>query len=156
MRLCQIPDVLRGYDSIIWGQLELGIVQQVTDLDVGVFGQVHYLPHHAVVKQARETTKVRVVYDASAKCRGPFLNDCLYTGPNFNQQILNILLKFHSYSIALTADIEKAFLIVSVSEEDRDALRFLWVYNVDKLEPEVQIYLSLEDFTFPDFHLRGV
>ena len=48
-------------------------------------GQVHYLPHHAVVKEQKETTKVRVVYDASAKCGGPSLNECLFAGPNFSQ-----------------------------------------------------------------------
>ena len=86
-------------------------------------GEVHYLPHHAVVKRTRETTKVRVVYDASARSGGPSLNDCLYTGPSFNQKILDILLCFRSYPVAITSDIEKAFLMVSIAEEDRDALR---------------------------------
>ena len=47
-RLNQTPDILHEYDSVIQRQLELGIVQWVP---VGMVGQVHYLPHHAVVKQ---------------------------------------------------------------------------------------------------------
>ena len=33
------------------------------------------------------------------------------------------------------ADVEKAFLMVSVCKEDRDALRFLWVEDVQKTPP---------------------
>jgi len=138
-RLRQTPDILQEYDSVILKQLELGVVQPVPESDLGVMGQVHYLPHHAVVKQEKETTKVRVVYDASAKCGGPSLNECLLTGPNFNQRISDILLRFRSYPVALTADIEKAFLMVSVAAEDRDVLRFLWVDDIAKSDPDVQV-----------------
>ncbi len=59
-------------------QLELGIIQRVGESDIGVVGQVHYLPHHAVVKRDKETTKVRVLYDASARCGGPSLNEAVH------------------------------------------------------------------------------
>ena len=48
----------------------------------------HYLPHLAIVRRDKSTTKVRVVYDASAKsANSPSLNDCLLKGPKFNQLI---------------------------------------------------------------------
>ena len=62
--------------------------------------EVTHLPHHAVIRQDKETTKVRVVYDASAQS----LNDCLHTGPMFNQRILEILLRFWSYPVAFITD----------------------------------------------------
>ena len=34
--------------------------------------------------------------------------------------------------MALTADIKKAFLMISMTEKDRDALRFLWIDDVSK------------------------
>ena len=77
--------------------------------------RVHYLPHHAVIRKDKTTTKVRVVYDASAKGGGPSLNECLHTGPKFEQRILDILLRFRTCKVVLTADIEKAFLMVSVA-----------------------------------------
>ena len=40
--------------------------------------------------------------------------------------------------MAVTADIEKAFLMVSVEESDRDALRFLWVHSVEENPPKIQ------------------
>ena len=75
------------------------------------------MPHHAVVKRDRETTKTRVVYDASVNTTGPSLNECLHTGLSFNQKVLDILLRFQSYPVALTADIEKAFLMMSVVKD---------------------------------------
>lgn len=92
--------------------------------------KIHYLPHHPVIRRDKATTKVRVVYDASARCQyHPSLNDCLYAGPSFDQSILDILLRFRTYRIAVTADIEKAFLMISIKPEDRDALRFLWAQD---------------------------
>ena len=82
--------------------------------------RIHYLPHHAVVRHNKETTKVRVVYNASARSDGPSLNKCMHTGPEFNQKVLDILLRFHIHRVAVTADVEKAFLMVSMAEEDRD------------------------------------
>ena len=72
-------------------------------------GTVHYLPHHAVVHHDKDTTKVRVVYDASAKSNGSSLNDCLHVGPKFNQRINELLFRFRSYPVSLVADIKKAF-----------------------------------------------
>lgn len=114
-----LPDnynILQEYDSIIRKQLKLGMVEPVHDSDPGEVGDVHYLPHHAVVRRDKETTKFRVVYDASAKSVGTSLNECLLMGPKFEPKILDILLRSRSYPIALTADIEKAFLMVSIRE----------------------------------------
>jgi hypothetical protein len=135
-RLQQNPEVLREYDSIICDQLERGIIEEVGDSEV-TSNVIHYLPHHAVIRQDKETTKVRVVYDASARSSGPSLNDCLYTGPKFNQRILEILLRFRSYPVAFIADIEKAFLMISVNPRDRDVLRFLWVRDPFSKDPKI-------------------
>ena len=108
-RLRQDLRVLSEYDGIIRDQIQKGIVQVVKPTNGGVNQKLHYLPHHAIVRHDKETTKVRVVYDASARGTGPSLNDCLHAGPKFNQRILDILLRFRTYRIPLTADIEKAF-----------------------------------------------
>ena len=130
-KLKKSPDLLRDYDVMIQDQLRKGIVEPVTDPDQFVEGKLHYLPHHAVVRTDKQTTKLRIVYDASAKMSGPSLNECLHTGPKFEQSILDILLRFRLHKVALVGDVEKAFLMVSVAPEDRDVLRFLWVDSVD-------------------------
>jgi hypothetical protein len=62
---------------------------EVVREDAAALEIVHYLPHHAVVCQEKDTTKVRVVYDALAKSGGPSLNDCLHVGHKFNQRIMS-------------------------------------------------------------------
>lgn len=82
-----------------------------------------------------------MVYDASAKSANcPSLNDCLLKGPKFNQQIFDLLIRFRSFKVALTADLEKAFLMVSVDEADRDVLRFIWVDDAEKDSPDLRAY----------------
>lgn len=120
-RLRQTPHILAQYDEIIQEQIRRGTVEVVNPSDIGFIGTTHYLPHHAVIKEDKQTTKLRIIYDASARSNGPSLNDCLYAGPTFGQNIMDILLRFRIHQVAVIGDIEKAFLMVSVSKEDRDA-----------------------------------
>ena len=125
------PEVLKEYDVIIKEQIKSGIVEKVTELES--VSKVHYLPHHAVVRNNAKTTKVRVVYDASSKDgrKGVSLNDCLHVGPALTPLLYNILIRFREKRVALVGDIEKAFLNIEVERQDRDCLRFLWVENVN-------------------------
>ena len=59
-RLKQTPSILRENDDITRDQLAKGIVEPVVETDP-TSNQVHYLPHHAVVRADKTTTKVRVV-----------------------------------------------------------------------------------------------
>ncbi|KAK3737969.1 hypothetical protein QZH41_009200 [Actinostola sp. cb2023] len=138
-RLRREPDVLQEYEAVIKEQLKAGIIETVTELEER--SKVHYLPHQAVVRRNAETTKVRVVYDASSKDgkRGVSLNDCLHVGPS-NPLLFDILLRFRMYRVALIADIEKAFLNVEVDQEDRDCLRFLWPEDSLDDNSSVQVF----------------
>ena len=71
----------------------------------------HYLPHHAVIKADIETTKTRIVLDASVKSdkNEPSLNDILYSGPCLLPLIEDILLQFRLGRIAVVADIQQDF-----------------------------------------------
>ena len=132
------PEILKQYDHVIREQLQSGVVELPQD-QIPQPGSVHYLPHRAVVRLDRDTTKVRVVYDASSKMFGPSLNDCLHVGPSLNPYLFDILLRFRVHDIALTADVEKAFLNIEIEPEHRDFLRFLWVDDLDKESPELMV-----------------
>ena len=133
------PHVLLEYDAVIREHIENGIAERVSEPEIGEVGRVHYLPHHAVIRRDRETTKLRIVYDASCKSSGTSLNDCLLTGPSLSGKIVDIILRFRTHRKAFVGDIEKAFLNVSVAEEDRDVLRCLWVDDVRKEIPEIVV-----------------
>ncbi len=121
-------------------QLDQGIIEPVEDPAIDGASGVHYLPHHAVIRRDKSTTKLRVVYDASTKTSGPSLNECLHPGPKFDQKILDVLSRFRVHRIAITADIEKVFLMISVVPRDREFLRFLWVDDLSKDDPHVVVY----------------
>ncbi|KAL5476354.1 hypothetical protein EMCRGX_G026289 [Ephydatia muelleri] len=133
------PHILKEYDAVIQEQIHKGIVEIVSDPWNSKAERVHYLPHHPVIRKDKQTTKLRVVYDASARQDGPSLNECLYSGPTFGQNIFDIILRFRCHKIALVGDIEKAFLMVSMWNEDRDVLRFLWVDNIEKDFPKLLV-----------------
>lgn len=142
-RLNKDPELLREYDSIIKAQEKAGIIERVsTNSSRCPESKIHYIPHQAVVRRMAETTKVRIVYDASAKVQkfNVSLNDCLHAGPSLNPLLLDILLRFREQRIALVADIEKAFLNIEIHDEDRNSLRFLWVEDVLRNKMNVIVY----------------
>ena len=90
-RFKQDPAILKECDAIIQDQLREGIIEAVPAGETSPRA-THYLPHHAIVCWDKSTTKVCVVYDASAKsANSPSLNDCLLKGPKFNQLIFDLL-----------------------------------------------------------------
>ena len=140
-KLSQEPALLNEYHNIMQEQEEAGIIERAENLcgNEDINKGIHFSPHHAVVRKDRETTKVRIVYDGSAKSskQERSLNDCLETGPNFIPHIFDMLVKFRWNTVGLTADIEKAFLNVGIKEEHRDMLRFLWFKDPLAENPEV-------------------
>ncbi|XP_055927999.1 uncharacterized protein LOC129959201 [Argiope bruennichi] len=119
------------YDGIIKEHLREGIIERVDlNLDQNI-NTGYFLPHHAVVRERKNSTKVRIVFDASSKGKGALsLNDCLESGPNLNTDLLEILLRFRLQKIAFSADIQRAFLEVGIAKEDRQFLKFLWIKGV--------------------------
>ena len=135
-RLKANPNLLQEYDNIIKYQIKSGVVESANDVLVPV-GNVHYLPHREVIREDKNTTKVRVVCDASAKGSGTSVNDCLHTGPSLNTLIFYILVRFRVYKVAMIADIEKAFLNIAISPEHRDYLRFFWIEDIHDTSPNI-------------------
>ena len=91
-----------------------------------------YLPMHAVYKTTSTTTKIRAVFDASAKSStGVSLNDMLLVGPTEHPSLIDVLLRFRLYPVALTADVSKMYRAVELTEDDKDLHRFVWRSHQD-------------------------
>ena len=95
--------------------------------------QVFYLPMHAVRKECSTTTKLRVVFDASAKTStGVSLNDLFLVGPTVHSTLIDVLLRFRSHRIALTTDVSKMYRAIKLADTDKDLHQFVWRRSPDK------------------------
>ena len=130
--------LLGEYNKIFQDQLAQGIIEKVPPLEISK-ENVNFMPHHAVICEERTTSKVRVVFDASCKSQSDDLsiNDCLERGPNCIPLLFDVMVRFRVHTIALLADIEKAFFPIEIRPEDRDFLRFLWLDDVRVDKPAV-------------------
>lgn len=134
-RLERDPKLKSLYNKALEEMESNGVIHEVPENEVSTSNAVFYMPHRPVVKLDSATTKIRPVFDASAKdINGISLNDCLHRGPNMYPNLIEILIRFRRWKFALSADITKAFLQVKLKEQDRDVHRFLWDHNGKRRE----------------------
>ena len=123
---------MKDYDDYMLKQIEMGVVEDF-DNSVPARGKINYLPHQAVYKPGSTSTKLRVVFDGSAKTKGdPSVNECLLRGPVILPELVGVAMRCRMHPIITSSDIEKAFLQVGLNPEDKDLTRFLWVYDTSK------------------------
>ena len=126
-RFCQVNQVIQEY-------LDLGHAEAVPRQDLEKNQQqVFYLPIHVVYKTSSTSTKVRAVFDASAKTSfGVSLNDTLMVGPTVHPPLVDVLLRFRTHQVALTTDVSKMYRAVSLTDSDKDYHRFIWRKEMDE------------------------
>ncbi|EPB68238.1 Pao retrotransposon peptidase, partial [Ancylostoma ceylanicum] len=113
---------LQQYDEIFQEQIKKGILEEVREPQKRS-KVTHYLPHHAVLTPKKTTTKMRVVFDASAHYKDkPSLNDVLHQGPLILPKIVGMIMRFRIGRIAVTSDVEKAFLQFHVEHDEADKM----------------------------------
>ena len=125
------------YDNIVHEQIEKGIVEKAPEQPTGE--RVFYMPHKPVVRESAISTKVRMVFDASAKPHplANSVNECMHTGPQLQPLLWDIMIRARMSSDILLADLQKAFLQIAIKEEDRDAFRFL--FNINGKEEHLRL-----------------
>lgn len=99
-----------------------------------------YLPHHCVQRADSTTTALRVVFNASAKTStGHTLNDLMKRGPNLQQDLMALILRWRQYQFAYTADIEKMYRQIHCSTEHQKYQKILWRSSPDQRLREYQL-----------------
>ena len=113
-------------------QVKDGILEVVPEEPTGEM--IHYVPHQAVIREEAESTRIRIVYDLSARANPdtPSLNDCLEKGPSLQPLILDILLRNRMATNCVTGDVKKAFLQIKLDPADRDVQRIFWYNNLEE------------------------
>ncbi|XP_073714092.1 uncharacterized protein [Misgurnus anguillicaudatus] len=104
-----------------------------------------YLPLFGVY-HPKKPNKIRVVFDSSAPYDGVSLNDVLLKGPDLNNSLLGVLLRFRREPVAITADIQHMFHCFLVREDHRDFLRFLWYQDNDPGKEIVEYRMCVHVF----------
>ncbi|XP_049277727.1 uncharacterized protein LOC125761030 [Anopheles funestus] len=128
------PTLKKEYSAVIADYIGKEYMKKVMIDETTDDPQNHYyLPHHPVIKASSTTTKIRPVFDGSAKTdTEKSLNDLLLVGPVIQESLFTLLLKFRMRKIALVADIRQMYLQVKVHHDHTRYQRILWRDSPDK------------------------
>ncbi|XP_037924408.1 uncharacterized protein LOC119660102 [Hermetia illucens] len=142
VKLSEDPEKLRQYDEIIREMISSGVAE-ICDEAKKTNERTYFMPHRPVYREERETTKTRIVFNASARSGGnPSLNDLLWSGPNLLSDILKMILNFRLGKHGITADIERAFLQIELAQKDRKESFYVddLIVSVDDFEDAVKLF----------------
>lgn len=116
----------------------------VTELQPQVPGKAWWLPVFPVTHPKKG--KVRLVFDSSASYGGTSLNKQLLQGPDYNNRLTGVMLRFRQGPIGFSADIESMFHSFQLDECDRDFVRFYWFRDNNPTYPLVQFRARVHIF----------
>ena len=122
-------------------------------------GREFYIPHKPVIRETPESTKLRIVYDASAQGhdKAPSLNDYLHAGPPLQNQLWAVLVPARFHPVLTTGNMKQAFLQVRISQQGRHAMRFHWIADLETRRVEtLRFTRTLFGLSSSPFLLRGV
>lgn len=122
------------YSEFMKEYLELGHMAEVEMMRHEETEKImYYLPHHGVYKEDSSTTRLRVVFDASAKSQsGVSLNDKLKVGPTLQDDLFSILIRFRKHQYVIAADIAKMYRQILIQEDQRHLQCILWRENFEQ------------------------
>lgn len=118
------PELREKVEAIMDRYLQSGYAI-IVDADQADPNRCWFLPTF-VAKNPMKPEKVRIVMDAAARTRGVSLNDYLMTGPDLTEPLVHVLQRLRQGPVAVMGDVSEMYHQVSVVEEDRCAMRFLW------------------------------
>ncbi|XP_067667337.1 uncharacterized protein [Haliotis asinina] len=124
-KLLKNPSVAEVYNKTLSDYHAKGYIR-IVSANEDTSDSQWFLPHFPVIRPDRSTTKVRVVFDASAKCQGTSLNDIIHQGPKLQGDLFEILLRFRKHQISLVCDIAEMYLQIGIPAKDCSYFRFLW------------------------------
>lgn len=93
-------------------------------------GLVSYVPYLSVVRKEALTTKLRIVFNASAPTESGFsVNSTIHQGPKLQTHIPDLIDGLREHRFIFSADVTKMFRQILVTKEDQNRLRIIWRPN---------------------------
>lgn len=112
------------YNEFMEEYLELGHMREATTCEQRANG--YYIPHHSVIK------RFRVVFDAScATSNGKSANDIQLAGPNRQEHLSVIIMRFRFHKIVFSTDVRKMFRQFKMHPEDLNFQKILWRFSAN-------------------------
>ena len=135
------------YDDLINEQVDNKIIEEVNDIDLYARDpNVSFIPHMAVWRLNKATTKIRIVFLSNLVENGNVNishNQAILPGPTLNRKISTSLLKLRFGKYLISFDIVKAFHQLALSSDDQQKLSFLWFKNVREGDFRIIAYRHL-------------
>lgn len=98
------------------------------------------------VYHPKKPDQIRVVFDSSTECKGASLKDVLLSGPDLNNMLLGVFLRFRKEPSAVTADVQQMSYCFVVRSNHRDYLRFFWYKDNDLNKNVVEYRMKVHVF----------
>jgi hypothetical protein len=121
----------QDYEEVFKKWEKLGYIERAIDTNPTRPNTWHWA-HFPIMKEQKETSKIKPVFDGAAKVKGECINDHIQTGPTVINELVAVVHRFRQYDYAVTGDIKEMLLQVRVPPEEREYLRFLW-YEAGKV-----------------------
>ncbi len=133
-------DILVRTDEVFKKQLASKMIERVSDLDQykQIYPRYSFLSHFPLVKEDRQTTKIRVIYMANLAEKnkdgspGISLNQTIHPGFGKNSKIATAFSFARFDKHLLCFDISKAYHQLAISDDNSSKFLFFWFKDVAK------------------------
>ena len=142
-RLSKYPTKLNDSLDFMSKLIQSNHVEQIKAEDISC-ERKWFLPIFPVIHPKK--LKLRLVFDSAASFSGVSLNSKLLQGPDYNNSLHGVLLRFREKEVGFVADIQSMFHCFHVPEDQRNFMRFFWFKDNNPDNPLVQFRVNVHIF----------
>ena len=135
-KLAKNVNLKKRYSDIIDSYEKKGYIRKIQNKAEARW----FLPHFPIIREDKQTSKIRIVFDAAATFNGISLNDTIHSGPKLQNDIIDLLIRFRMRAIAITMDLQEMYLQIQLDIQDRPFHAFLWRNCEQDIHPNVYMF----------------
>ena len=142
-KLLRDKSLLNAYNSELQKFIDRGAIVRLSQEEIDSYsGPVSYVSHHAVFKPGSASTPLRIVTNTSLKNQTAGLspNDCMMEGPNALSSLLEVIIGFRMYEVALVYDMTKAYQSIGTGQVEKHVRRIVWRWGETSEPWEILAY----------------